>query len=147
MLRGALLLGKAAGEFVRRAEARADYQDFFGGRTRPEPIPSERDAVMTGGRCDDGKAHRKAYGPVDDTTIAIDNVGIRSVFSSTYATCQIDRHGRHTSDLGQKHSSSLAGARSRTLGCELKKNAWFSVRSALRTRMPEYVPNSAKKKW
>src|SRR6516165_8520718 len=29
----------------------------------------------------------------------------------------------------------------------LRKNAWFSVRSALSTRMPKYVPNSAKKKW
>src|SRR5262249_26052966 len=43
----------------RRAEARADYQDFFSGRARPEPIASERDAVKTGGRCDNGKAHRR----------------------------------------------------------------------------------------
>jgi hypothetical protein len=49
----------ASAYFIRRAESRTNYQDFFGGGAHPEPIPSERDAVMTGGRCDNGKAHRR----------------------------------------------------------------------------------------
>jgi hypothetical protein len=50
-------LGQAAGEFVRGAEGRADYQYFFGGRTCFQPIPTAGDPVMTSGRCDNGKPH------------------------------------------------------------------------------------------
>lgn len=32
-------------------------KDFFGGRTSFKPVPPARDAVMTGGGCDDGNAH------------------------------------------------------------------------------------------
>ena len=51
------LIASTAGEFVRSAEGRADYQYFFGGRTCFQPIPAARNAVMTGGGCDDGKPH------------------------------------------------------------------------------------------
>jgi hypothetical protein len=54
-------LGEAAGEFIGRAESRANYQYFFGGRTRFEPISAAGDAVMTGSRCDNGEPHLRKF--------------------------------------------------------------------------------------
>jgi hypothetical protein len=54
-------LGEAAGEFISRAESRANYQYFFGGRTRFEPISAAGDAVMTGSRCDNGEPHLRKF--------------------------------------------------------------------------------------
>jgi hypothetical protein len=55
--RRTLLLGKAAGQLIRRAERRSDDQDFFRTLPRMEPFPCSLDAVATGGGCDDGRAH------------------------------------------------------------------------------------------
>jgi hypothetical protein len=55
--RRTLLLGKFAGEFIRRAEGRSNDQDFFRGPPHIEPIPSVRDAVVAGSGRDGGKAH------------------------------------------------------------------------------------------
>ena len=52
-----LCLSDAAGDFIRRAKSRSNDQDFFRGPTLFEPISAKRNAVMTGGRCDDGNAH------------------------------------------------------------------------------------------
>jgi hypothetical protein len=55
--RRTLLLGKAAGEFIRRAERRFDDQDFFRRLPGMEPVPSVCDAVGAGGGRNYGKAH------------------------------------------------------------------------------------------
>ena len=55
--RGALLLNRPAGEFIRRAKGSADNQNFFCRCTMPEPISAAYDAMVTSCGCDDGNAH------------------------------------------------------------------------------------------
>jgi hypothetical protein len=61
--RRALGLHEASRDFICRAKGRPDDQHFFRRRTRFEPILAARNAVMTGGRCDDSKAHPGSLRP------------------------------------------------------------------------------------
>jgi hypothetical protein len=50
-------LGESTSDFIRCTKGRADYQDFFRGPTRFQPILATRDAVMTGSGCGNPDAH------------------------------------------------------------------------------------------